>query len=331
MGTAGVTRKIGSVLMLCIFVYHFFYCIDFFSRIGIEIHPMPLNSICLLLTFGLVLILGAARGVREKIPWYDIVMFLGFIASTLYVLIGEDSYLGRVGICVTNLEVALGLIAILVTFEVSRRVSDLSYVIVGVVFVLYAAFSNYVPGFLRASGSNLFELTGQIWLSSAGLLGMMSGVVLDYLFPFLLFTSILQQLGGAIFLQRLAFTLFGKSTGSSGKVAVALNFFMAMINGSAVANVVMTMPLAGPKMLQQGYSREFTGGLISVAATAAQLTPPVMGLVAFVMADMLKIPYIKVCFYAMIPAVLYYFSIFLLCHIEAVAKKMPQVEMETPP
>lgn len=330
MAKKRIVHEIAILVMWCIFVYHILFNIGFFNNLGIYLYPMQVRAISLILLFGLVLILGSIRGKRDTVPWYDVLMIIGFIISMLYIIIAKNTYVYRLGLTDNNLEVALGIVAIIVTFEVARRASDLSYVMMGVAFVLYAAFNNYIPGFFRSSGSNLSELTGLIWLSEAGMFGFMTDVVIRYLFPFLLFTTVLTQLGGTVFLQRIAFALFGKMTGGSAKVAVALNWFLAMINGSTVASVVMTMPLVRDKMLAQGFSRSYTGGLISVAATAAQFTPPVMGFTAFVMADYLKIPYIQICIAAAIPAFLYFYSLFIFCHLEAVKRGMPQVEMEIP-
>lgn len=132
-------------------------------------------------------------------PWYDITLLTGFIASTLYVIIAEDNYLSRLGLVTNNLEVALGLIATIVTFEVSRRVTSLSYLFVGAIFVLYAIFSDYVPGFFRASGAGLSELTGSIWLSEAGLFGTMTSVLIEYLFLFYFFPLLFNILAGEHF------------------------------------------------------------------------------------------------------------------------------------
>lgn len=307
-----------NTIIIIVFVSHLFYAFGIYLRAGVPLNGLQYRAISLGLIYFLVFLIRPPFGkTQNRFFWFDGISILITAAFTAYIVFAYESYYAHVGLSMSALETWLGVVAILITLETTRRTTGAGMVAVVLVFLLYTYFGNYIGGFLHTFGMSIGEMSGQLWLSAFGIYGMTTGVLIDYVFPFLLFTSVLQIVGGSAFFQRLAFAMFGRARGGSAKTTIAMNLFFSLVSGSAISNVYLTGPLTIPQMLKEGYSRPYAGGLVSTAATASQITPPVMGIVAFVMADFLSIPYYKICIAAAIPAFIYFLSLYLLVDLDA--------------
>ena len=308
-----------NTTVVVVFVAHLLYAFGIFLRAGVPLCGLQYRAISLGLIFFLVFLIRppfAKTKPQNQFFWYDAIFILITAAFTAYIVLAYWRYYAHVGLSMSTLETLLGVAAIVLTLETIRRTTGAAMVAVVLVFLLYTYFGKYIGGFFHASGSGFAEMSGTLWLSAFGMYGMVAGVTIDYVFPFLLFTSVLQVVGGGEFFRRLAFTLFGRARGYSAKTAIAMNLFFGLVSGSAISNVYLTGPLTIPLMKKEGYSPEYAGGLVCTAATASQITPPVMGIVAFVMADLLGIPYIKICMAAAIPAFIYFLSLYLIVDLD---------------
>ena len=324
--------KIEKLCIALIFLYHLLYATAFFETLGIFLNPVRARAMSL----GLIVLLAfiTQSPCKNKLLeiFYKAFAVAVILATTGYIVFGYHIFEFRVGSAV-GFEVILGLLAIGFVLESTRFTSGKVVVGIAIGFLLYTVLGQYVPGFFRAPPASITLISGQTYLGLMGIYGVPTGIIIDYVFGFVLFGYVLQAVGGLDFFVRISHRLFGKMRGAGAKVAITTNLLFGMVQGSTLAAVLVTGPLTIPQMRKEGYSERYMGGLIAAAADAAQLMPPVMGIVAFVMAEYLHVPYIKVCIAAFVPGLLYYFSLFLSSHLEAVRHRVnpPPAEDQLPP
>ena len=210
------------------------------------------------------------------------------------------------------IDVIVGLGLMLLVLEACRRVVGSSLAIVALVFLAYQFFGHHLPGVLGHAALPLDRFIDLQALSTQGLFGVPTGVAADYVFYFILFAAFLEISGGGRLFIDIALALTGRLKGGPAKAAVVGSAMMGSINGSAVANVVSTGVFTIPMMRRAGFKARFAAGVEAMASTGGQLLPPIMGAGAFVMAQMLGMPYSDVVVAAIIPAALYFLSGFLM-------------------
>jgi TRAP transporter 4TM/12TM fusion protein len=189
--------------------------------------------------------------------------------------------------------------------------------IVVTVFLLYSYFGQIMPGFFAHRGYSLERIIEHLYSGTEGIFGIPLGVSASFVFLFILFGAVLNKTGMGKFFIDVAMAVAGHTTGGPAKVAVIASGFMGSINGSSVANTVTTGSFTIPLMKSIGYRKDFAGAVEAAASTGGQILPPVMGAAAFVMAEFLGIPYIRIAAAAVIPAVIYYIAVMTMVHLEA--------------
>lgn len=234
----------------------------------------------------------------------------------------------------TNFQLFLGTVAILLTLEASRRTIGLLFPFLTLLFILYALFGPYIPE-IPLIGSSLvnwghrgFSLTYIIqimFLSDQGLWGFVTGISATIVAMFIIFGAFILFTGGGETFIDLALWFTGRFYGGAAKVAVVASGFFGMISGSAVANVATTGTFTIPMMKRLKYGNEFAGAVEATASSGGQITPPIMGAGAFIMAEILEISYLKVALCAAIPAYLYYLGCFSAVHFESVKRNLGRV------
>ena len=245
-----------------------------------------------------------------------------------YILIGASSFIALYWIFnyeaivlragdITRLDFVMGIIAVLLVLEATRRVCGLPVFILGILALLYCYFGRYVPGEFMHRGFSIQRIVAHMYLSTEGMLGVPIGVVSTFVFLFLLFGAFLKRTGVGQFFNDFANAIAGRSSGGPAKVAVVASALEGTISGSSIANTVGSGSFTIPMMKKMGYRPEFAAAVEASASTGGQIMPPVMGAAAFLMAEFTGIPYIKVCIAAALPAVLYFTGVFLSVHIEA--------------
>ena len=220
---------------------------------------------------------------------------------------------------VTDYENLIGLLAIIIVFIAARRSSGGIVWLAGI-FILYDFVGRVIPGTLGHAGFSVSRIVGHMFWGSQGIFGSGLGVAATYIFVFIVFGAFLNKSGFTRLANDLSMALVGKTAGGPAKVAVMVSGLLGMVNGSAVANVATTGTITIPMMKDQGYKPEFAAGVEAAASTGGQFLPPVMGAVAFLMAEYLGVSYSVVALAAAVPAVLYYLGLILSVHFEA--KKM---------
>jgi TRAP transporter 4TM/12TM fusion protein len=240
------------------------------------------------------------------------------VASLIY-LMTEGSPQQMVEKAITGLlvsDIIVGFIIILLLVEATRRIS-LPIAILVIVSILYGFFGRYIPGFFNHRGYSMEQMVEHQVYTTAGIYGVPLDVAATFVALFVIFGAFLEVSGGGKTLTDLAFSLTGRSRSGPALSAVSASGIMGSINGTGVGNVVTSGTFTIPLMKKMGYKPKVAGAIESVASIGGQLLPPIMGASAFLMAEILGIPYGSVVLAAIIPALLYFFSIGIVVHLEA--------------
>ena len=253
---------------------------------------------------------------KDRIPWYDFVLASMAAFVVFYHVIFFQDLLLRSGLP-TAMDLVAGFLGITLLLEATRRVSNPVLPIIAIVFLLYCYFGRYFFGIFAHRGYNFTRIINHMYLGTEGVFGTPLEVSATFVFLFILFGTFLEQTGMGKFIIDLAMALAGHSTGGPAKVAVISSGLMGSISGSSVANVCTTGMFTIPLMKSIGYKPHFAGAVEAVASTGGQIMPPVMGAAGFIMATMMEVPYLEVAAAAVIPALLYYFAVYIQVHFEA--------------
>jgi len=211
----------------------------------------------------------------------------------------------------------MGMLAIVMTLEATRRTMGPTLAYIGIGCLIYALAGPYLPGILAHRGYSITRIVNHLFVGTEGIYGVAVGVVATYVFHFVLFGILAQMSGlGQLFID-LATIIAGRASGGSAKVSVVSSGFFGMISGSPIANTVTTGAFTIPMMKKAGFSGRFAGAVEASASCGGQVTPPIMGASAFVMTEMLGIPYNELILIAIVPAAFHYVAILLMVHLEA--------------
>ncbi len=222
----------------------------------------------------------------------------------------------------TRADWVIGVVTLVLVFEAARRMMGLALPLICAAFLAYGLFGEYLPGGMAHRGFGLDQIVSTLAFGTEGIYGTPTYVSSTYIFLFILFGAFLEQAGMIRLFTDFAMGTVGHTRGGPAKVAVVSSGLMGTINGSGVANVVTTGQFTIPLMKRFGYSSAFAGGVEATASMGGQIMPPVMGAVAFIMAETINVPYIEICKAAVIPAILYFITAFWMVHLEAGRKNL---------
>ncbi|WP_417695008.1 TRAP transporter permease [Pseudomonas sp.] len=251
-------------------------------------------------------------------PWQPLAWLLSLagVATAVYQWVFEADLIQRSG-DLTSTDLIIGIILIVLVFEAARRVMGIALPMICGLFLAYGLFGEYLPGDLAHRGYGFDQIVNQLSFGTEGLYGTPTYVSATYIFLFILFGSFLEKAGMIKLFTDFAMGLFGHKLGGPAKVAVASSALMGTITGSGIANVVTTGQFTIPLMKRFGYKAAFAGGVEATSSMGSQLMPPIMGAVAFIMAETINVPFVEIAKAALIPACLYFGSVFWMVHLEA--------------
>jgi len=258
-------------------------------------------------------------GAKGRAWWQlsaDLILVAAVLASAVYLVVENEALVRRAG-SPTVLDLAGGLLTLVVVLELTRRTTGWGLVVVASLALVYAWAGPYLPGFLAHRGYGFTRLMEHLYLSTEGIWGVPLGVSADFVYLFVLFGALLDMAGGGALLIGLADRATGKTRGGPAKTAALASALMGSLSGSAVANVVTTGTFTIPLMRRSGFNPYFAGAIEAAASTGGQLMPPVMGAGAFILATWTNIPYPRVAVAAIVPAVLYYVALLMAIHFQA--------------
>ncbi|SLN18161.1 DctM-like transporters [Roseivivax jejudonensis] len=269
-------------------------------------------------TVGGVLMAWASRRQRATLSWLDLVLSICGIAVAVYLIAiygtlmrnSTGTPFAPVGI---SIAATAGTILIM---ELTRRVAGLALIIIAGVFLAYVFLGQYLPGFLNSPAISWKRFFSQVY-TDAGILGPTTAVSSTYIILFIIFAAFLQASKVGDYFVNFAFACAGRARGGPAKVAIFASGLMGMINGTSAGNVVATGSLTIPLMKKVGYKKQTAGAVEAAASTGGQIMPPIMGAGAFIMAEITGIPYTEIALAAVIPAILYFVSVYFMVDFEA--------------
>ncbi len=308
---SGSLKILISVLTIAMSLYHLYTAIY-------TINPHTHRAIHLLFVLTLVYLLyPAGKNSPESRP--SVVdfglVFLSFIS--IGSLLMRFEALAMTAGRATTQDIVTGVFTILLVMEATRRVVGNALPILAIILIAYGFLGQYVPGPLMHSGFSLKRIVSHLTLTTGGIYGQILGVSSTYIYLFILFGAFLAVTGMSQVFNDIAMALAGGLRGGPAKVSVLASGLMGSISGSTTANVVTTGAFTIPLMKKTGYKDYFAGAVESAASAGGQIMPPVMGAAAFIIADSLGVAYVKVLIAAAAPALLYYFSLWIIVDLRA--------------
>ena len=253
---------------------------------------------------------------RHRIAAYDLFLAALSFALAFYHLVFEADLVQRSGDPSTA-DLIVGTIFVVLVFEAARRVLGIALPLICGIFLAYGLFGQFLPSVIAHRGYGFDQIVGQLFLGTEGLFGIPTLVSATYIFLFILFGSFLEHAGMINLFNSIALGFVGHARGGPAKVAVISSGMMGTISGSGVANVLTVGQFTIPLMKRFGYSPIFAGAVEATSSMGGQIMPPVMGAVAFIMAETLNVPYVTIVKAAVVPALLYYATAFWMVHLEA--------------
>ncbi len=339
------TRAIGPWLLKFSFFFSIFFAGYHYVTAGIGV-PVDywhmgfhMSGVILLVFIGYPLLRNEGAWTRHpntwwrygNVPIWDWLLILGGIAGALYIGVTwyeiEIEFLGgryvlpeqvlRQGNPAT-IDIVFGTVLILVLLEAVRRTLGIIVPIIIVVFTGYAVFGQYIPiQILTHPGISWSQYINNMYFPAEGIFGVTLWIVSTVVFHFVLFGVLAQRMGLGQFFVDIATVIAGRYTGGLAKVSVVSSAFFGTISGSSIANTVSTGSLTIPNMKRMGYPGHLAGGVEAASSAGGQITPPIMGAAAFVMAEFLEVPYTTVVLAAIVPAAMHYIGVLSIVHFQA--------------
>ena len=266
-----------------------------------------------------------------NVPLWDWVLICAGVASSLYIgvtwyeidfeLFGQRFFLPEQVIRQGDpypIDVVFGTVLILVLLEAVRRTLGIVVPIIILLFTVFAIFGKYMPlDILKHPGISWAQYINNMYFPAEGIYGVTLWIVSTVVFHFVLFGVLAQRMGLGQFFVDMATIIAGRYTGGLAKVSVVSSAFFGTISGSSIANVVSTGSLTIPNMKKMGYPGHLAGGVEAASSAGGQITPPIMGAAAFIMAEFLEVPYTTIVIAAAVPAAMHYVGVLCIVHFQA--------------
>jgi TRAP transporter 4TM/12TM fusion protein len=272
------------------------------------------------------LLFPAAKRLRDRIPWYDVVLSLLGVAVIAWLLADFDDFIER-AVTPNRWDMFFGVCLVLLVLEATRRTSGWILTLVVVSFVAYAFAGPWLPAPWTHRGYDVERLVGQLYMTLEGIFGTAIDVSATFIILFTIYGAVLQFSGAGEFFIDFSLAVTGGKRSAAGRTIVLSSFLLGGPSGSGVATTVTIGSVAWPMLAKAGYAREAAGGLLAAGGLGAIISPPVLGAAAFLIAEYLKISYLDVIWMATIPTCLYYLALFLMVELDSRKLGMREVPM----
>ena len=321
----GFWKKYVYVLGIIAVLFHFYVLV---------IHPISYWRLYLMhILFGMLLVYAIykpGKKFKDTVPWYDVLLMLAGIGTVIYCITAERGMAYRMGSTPTTADLIAISIILLLLLEGTRRIYGMILPTVAIVFLLYCHFGQYFSGGLGHSGYS-WKKTISYMLGYEAVFGSPMNASATMVFLFMVFGAFLTFSGAGPFFIDLAMSLAGSKRGGPAKVAVISSALFGTVSGNSVANVVSTGAFTIPLMKSVGYKPKFAAAVEATASSGGQIMPPILGSAAFIMAELIGAPYSEIMLASIIPALLYFFTVFLMVDIEAAKNNLTGVAKEELP
>ena len=306
------------------------WVLDVPAMLGVVVFTEQILAIILGLAIALVFLnVASDRGRRHRLPWYDAAAAVFGLGTLLHVAIAYPRLMVDVSSRSTE-TLIIGVIVVLLVLEGLRRTTGYALLTIVLLFVVYASVADQIPGALQGLRIDPDKLLIYLALDTNALLSIPMRVGSTVVLMFILMGQLLFATGGGHWFTDLAMALMGRRRGGAAKIAVVASAMFGSISGTAVSNVASTGIITIPLMRRSGYGAAQAGAIEAVASTGGQIMPPIMGAAAFLMAELIEISYTEVIVAAVVPALLYYFAVFVQVDLIAAREKITVVDRDLP-
>ncbi len=272
------------------------------------------RGIYVILTYVLVFLTYQSKGIVGRV--IDYILIVASIVTVGYWIINFEAINYRMGI-ETQLDKAIAIVGVLIGVELARRVVGNIFVVIGALMLVYGVYGAHFPEIISHAGDSFPELCTSIFYKSDGVFGIMANVLATYVLLFVLFGAFLEKCGAQKFFIDFPLAAVGHRVGGPAKVSVVASGLFGSISGSAIANTVSTGTFTIPMMKRAGFKPHIAGGIEPAASIGGMFMPPIMGAGGFIMAELTGVPYSRIMLVAIFPALMYFFSVFVMVHYEA--------------
>jgi len=317
-----------AVLSLALCAFHFYS--TYYGQA--EVHTHRSTHLAFMLVLAFLFFPFGRRHFSDPLGWVfavDLACIAVALGAQVYTLVHLDRFVDP-GYSVTTGDVVVGTLLILAVLEASRRTVGWGLTLTAVFFLLQTWQADKFVWILYGPPSSWTSMVESFFGKEEGLYGIPVGIMSSVLILFIIFAAFLSMTGIGDFFVKLATALAGRMTGGPAKVSVFSSALLGTISGSGVANVMMDGVFTIPMMKRVGYGATFAAAVEAVASIGGQIMPPIMAAAAFIMADFVGVPFRKIAVAATIPAILYFFCVFVTVHLEARRlglRKVPREEM----
>lgn len=299
-----------------IFVLIFSVLLALFSLL-LPVYAFLPNLIERSVHLGLVLpIIFLARRDTEK-GWkffLNLLITLTGISLCLYIILDFEAILNQFGIVKHPVQTYMGLAMVLIILESARRMIKPVLPAITLLFLLYGLYGHHIPGYFGHVKYDFSQIMGMLYLTTGGIWGQLAGISANIIAIFVFLGALIGATGGGTGFTKIALRVAGRLRGGPGKMAAVSSALFGTISGSASANVVVDGPFTIPLMKRAGFKPPFAAAVEAVASTGGQIMPPIMGAGAFVMAELTQTPYVNIAIAATLPALIYFFTVWMGIH-----------------
>ena len=272
------------------------------------------RGIYVLVTYVLVFLLYRSKSRPGRVA--DYLLMVASIVCIGYWMLNFEAINYRAG-AETELDRWVAVVGVLLGVELARRVVGNVFIVIGAVMLLYGVYGDYAPELISHAGDTFPELCTSIFYRSDGVFGIMANVLATYIILFVIFGAFLEASGAQRFFIDFPLAAVGHRVGGPAKVSVIASGLFGSISGSAIANTVSTGNFTIPMMKKAGFRPHVAGGIEPAASIGGMFMPPIMGAGGFIMAELTGLPYSTIMLVAIFPALMYFFSVFVMVHYEA--------------
>lgn len=278
-----------------------------------------------------IIFLAGKRFKQKRTLAVDLLFTAFGLFLCIYIMVDFEGVLNQFGIVKNPYQILMGLAMVLIVLECARRMIKPVLPAITFLFLLYALYGHRIPGYFGHVKYDLAQITGMLYLTTGGLWGQLTGISANIIAIFVFLGAFIGFTGGGTGFRTISVRLAGRLKGGPGKVAAVASAMFGSISGSASANVVTTGAFTIPMMKKLGFRPPFAAAVEAVASTGGQIMPPIMGAGAFIMAELTQTPYLKIAFAALLPAVLYFFTVWIGVHFFAMRDGLHGLEAKEIP
>ena len=272
------------------------------------------RGIYVIITYILVFLMYRSKSKILRVV--DYILIILSITTVGYWILNFEAINYRTG-AETELDMWMAMVGVLIGIEVARRVVGNVFVILGTIMLLYGMYGDLMPDLISHAGDTFPFLCTSIFYKGDGVFGIMANVLATYVILFVLFGAFLEKCGAQRFFIDFPLAAVGHKVGGPAKVSVIASGLFGSISGSAIANTVSTGAFTIPMMKKAGFKPHIAGGIEPAASIGGMFMPPIMGAGGFIMAELTGVPYSRIMLVAVFPAIMYFFSVFVMVHYEA--------------